>query len=585
MSQSNNISFFYKLKNYIPKSIICLKDYNFSTFFSDLSAGTAVGVLAFSLAMAYAIGAGVSPERGIFTAIVAGFFISLLGGSRVQIGGPAGAFIVAIYDIITRHGLESLVVVTLLAGVILIFFGLLGLGTYIKYIPYPVTTGLTTGIAVVIFSSQIKDFFGLDMATVPPGFKDKWIDYFNHLTTWDPVSVGIGLGSIGLMVWIRRSRPQLPGAIITLILASLVTWIFGLDIETIGSKYGSIPRSLPSPTFPHFTFDDILNYFPDALTLALLAGIESLLSAVISEGMTGWRFQSNCELVAVGLANIGSVIFGGIPAAGATARTALNVKSGAKTPISGMIHSLVIFLVMYLFAPLATKIPLTAIASVLIMVAWSMSEIHHFLHLFSAPRKDIIVLITVFTLTVLVNITVAVQVGMILAAFLFMKQMSDMADVVSTARFFDENIKEEVHSELTTLNKHEIPEGVEIYEITGPFFFGVADRLKNLLNGLERPPKVFILRMKQVPSIDASGMHALEEFFIECKRQGTLLLLSEVRKNPLRDLQRFHFSTLIGKEHIFTHVHLALHFATNHIATQKEHDDNRLLLKDNSIVD
>jgi sulfate permease, SulP family len=559
------LSSFLQLKNYIPKSIVCLRDYSFSTFSNDLAAGSTVGILAFSLAMAYAIGAGVSPERGIFTAIVAGFLISLLGGSRVQIGGPAGAFIVAIYDIITRHGIESLVVVTFLAGLILIFFGLFGLGTFIKYIPYPVTTGLTTGIAVVIFSSQIKDFFGLNIAQVPPGFKDKWMAYFNHFTTWDPISLGVGLGSIGLMIWLRRVRPSLPGAIITVFVASLVTWLFNLDIETIGSKYGSIPRVLPSPSWPHFSFDNVLTYFPDALTIALLAGIESLLSAVISEGMTGWRFQSNCELVGVGLANIGSCIFGGIPAAAATARTAMNVKCGAKTPISGMIHSLTIFLVMYLFAPLATKIPLTAIAAVLLMVSWTMSEIHHFLHLFSAPKKDIVVLITVFLLTVLVGITVALQVGMILAAFLFMKQMSDLSDVISIAPFFDESQKEESSIEPIALNKKEIPQEVEIYEIRGPFFFGVADRLKNLLNSLERPPKVFILRMKQVPTIDASGMHALEEFFIECKRQHILLLLSGVRKNPLNDLKRFRLDLLIGQEHIFPHIHQALRFAKNYL--------------------
>ena len=534
MFRPKTINFFSKLKHYIPKSILCIKEFSPSTLYADFIAGTTVGVLAFPLAMAYAIGAGIPPERGLYTAIVAGMCISLFGGSRVQIAGPASAFIVVLYDIISRHGFESLVIATLLAGCILLFFGFLGLGTYIKYIPYPVTTGLTTGIAVCIFSSQIKDFFGLDIAMVPVGFKDKWMAYFNHLTTFDPITLGIGFGSLSLIIWFRRFKPQFPGAIITLCIASLVTWMFGFDIDTVGSKYGEIPRVFPSPSFPSFSFDDVLVLFPDALTIALLISIESLLSAVISEGMTGWKYQSNCELVAQGIANIASVIFGGIPAAGATARTAANVKSGARTPLSGMIHAVVIFLIMYLFAPLASYIPLTALSAVLLMIAWSMSEIHHFLHLFSAPKKDVIVLLTVFILTVFLNITVAVQVGMILAAFLFMKQMSDLSDVVSMAPFFDEG--QQLDSKVLdpdSIAKKEIPPACEVYEINGPFFFGVADRLKNLLNELEKPPKVFILRMRKVPTIDASGMHALEEFFLMCKRQGTILLLSGVKKKSL----------------------------------------------------
>lgn len=560
-------AFVSRLKNYIPKSILCINEYSPSTIYSDLIAGVTVGILAFPLAMAYAIGAGIPPERGLFTAIIAGLTISILGGSRVQIAGPASTFIVVLYDIISRHGFESLVVATLIAGCILIFFGLAGLGTYIKYIPYPVTTGLTTGIAVAIFSSQIKDFFGLDIPNLPIGFKDKWIAYFQHFSTFDPITFGVGFGALGLMIWFRRFKPQIPGAIITLCIASFVTWLFGFDIDTIGSKYGELPRSLPSPSFPSFSFDDVLRLFPDALTIALLAGIESLLSAVISEGMTGWRYQSNCELVAQGLANIGSVIFGGIPAAGATARTAANVKCGAKTPLAGMIHALVILFIMYVFAPFVRHIPLTALSAVLLMIAWSMSEIHHFLHLFSAPKKDIVVLITVFTLTVFLNITVAVQVGMILAAFLFMKQMSDLSDVVSTAPYFDENQQKETKD---AFSKKEIPPSCEIYEINGPFFFGVADRLKNLLNELEEPPCIFILRMKKVPTIDASGMHALEEFFLMCKRQGTRLLLSEVKKNPLKDLERFHLDILIGKEHIFSDVRSALEYTNRYIASQNQ---------------
>lgn len=533
-------------------------------------AGSTVGILAFPLAMAYAIGAGVAPERGLFTAIVAGMLISLLGGSRVQIGGPAGAFVVVLYDIMARHGYEGLAIAAIVAGVILICFGFAGLGTYIKYIPYPVITGLITGIAVVIFSSQIKDFFGLDMGELPASFKAKWSAYFNHLTTWDPTTLGMGIGSLGLIIWFRRFRPQIPGAIITLAIASLFTWAFQLDLATVGNRYGEIPRVLPTPSFPSISFDQVIALFPDALTIALLAGIESLLSAVVSEGMTGWKYQSNTELVAQGLANIGSVIFGGIPAAGATARTAVNVKSGAKTPISGMIHSGMIFLIMYLFAPLVSYIPLAALSAVLIMISWGMSELHHFFHLFSAPKKDILVLVTVFTLTVFANMTVAVQVGMILAAFLFMKQMSDLSDVVSVAPYFRDDEEDESRVDPEAINKGDVPSGVEIYEINGPFFFGVADRLKNLLNDLETPPTVFILRMRKVPTIDASGMHALEEFFLECRRQRTLFILAGVKKKPLKDLQRFHLDELIGEEHIFAHITSALAFVKDLLDSHKK---------------
>lgn len=555
-TEQNNLS---RLKAFIPKSLLCFQEgYSFLTFRKDLFAGIIVGIIAFPLAMAYAIGAEIPPERGLYTAIVAGFLISFLGGSRVQIGGPIGAFILLLYTLIGKYGFEGMIVAALLAGVILIVFGLIGVGTYIKYIPYPVVTGLTTGIAFTIFTTQIHDFFGFSIAKMPPNFIAKWKLYAAHINTIDPSTFFVGLASLGIIIFFRRFRPQFPGAIFALAFAAFFVWFFDLNIATIGSRYGEIPRALPHPSLPHFTFDQLLTLFPDALTMALLISIESLLSAVVSEGMTGWRHQANCELVAQGFANIGSIIFGGIPAAGGLARTAANVKNGAQTPVSGMIHAGTIFLIMYLFAPLACCIPLAALAAVLFMIAWSMSELHHFIHLFTAPKRDILVLLTVFSLTVLMGITVAVQIGMVLAAFLFMKQMSDLSDVISPAQLFEENA---THMEPDGLNKKEIPDGVEIYEINGPFFFGVADRLKNLLNEVERPPKIFILRMRKVPTVDASGMHALEEFYYECKRQGTILLLSGVKKGVLRDLKRYHLDELIGQDHIFSHINSALHFA------------------------
>lgn len=558
-----------RFKTFIPKFIQCLQEgYSLRSFQKDLLAGISVGIIAFPFALAVAIGAGVPPERGLYTAIIAGFLISFLGGSRVQIGGPSSTFIVILYGITLRQGFEGMMIATLLAGMILICFGLVGIGTYIKYIPYPVVTGLTTGIAVVIFSSQMKSFFGLEMGSVPADFIGKWQAFWKYIETWDPKALSLGLGSLAIILYFRRFHPRFPGAIIALIAAGFITWLFHIDIPTIGSTFGSLPRLLPTPSLPAFDFEKILSLIPDAFTIALLAGMESLLAAVVAEGMTGWRHQSNCELVAQGVANIGSVLFGGLPATGSLSRTAANIKAGASTPIAGMIHAVVIFLMMFLLAPFALQIPLTALAAVLIILAWNMSEIHHFLHLFTAPKRDVIVLLTVFILTVLINITAAVQVGMILAAFLFMKQMSDLSDVVATAQFFEENGKI-AGTDPDAIKRGDVPEGIEVYEINGPFFFGVADRLKNLLNELERPPKIFILRMRRVPTIDASGMHALEEFYLECKRQGTLLLLSGVKRGPLRDLRRYQLDELIGEEHIFSHINPALEFSRELMRVEK----------------
>lgn len=566
----SNASFLVRFKDYIPKSIQCLREgYSLTSFRKDLFAGLSVGIIAFPFAIAIAMGAGISPERGLFTAIIGGFLISLLGGSRVLIGGPTSTFIVVLYGIMARQGFEGMLVATLMAGIIMIIFGVMGLGTYIKYIPYPVVTGLTTGLAIVIFSSQIKEFFGLEMGKVPVDFIGKWQAYWEYLGNWSPTAFFMGLGTLSIIVYFRRYQPRIPGTLIALVAAGLVTWLFKLDIPTMSSQFGTLQRTLPHPSLPSVPFNELLALIPDALTIALLGGMESLLASVIAEGMTGWRHQSNCELVAQGIANIGSVIFGGIPATGSLSRTAANVKAGATTPLSGIIHALVIFAIMYFFAPLTGQIPLASLAAVLIVLAWGMSEIHHFIHLFTAPKKDVVVLISVFLLTVLINITAAVQIGMILAAFLFMKQMSDLSDVVSsTSKYFEENGTTQINDP-DAIDREEIPQGVEVYEINGPFFFGVADRLKNLINEIDRPAKVFILRMRRVPTIDASGMHALEEFYVECHRQGTILLLSGIKKGPLLDLKRYHLDELIGEDHIFSHINSALEFARELLRTEK----------------
>lgn len=546
-------------KEFIPKSIVCLKDYNLDTFRKDLLAGVTVGIVALPLAMAFGIASGVPPEKGLFTAIIAGFLISFFGGSRVQIGGPTGAFVVIVYDIIQRQGYEGLALATLIAAVILILLGLFRLGTLIKYIPYPLTLGFTAGIAVVIFSSQIKDFFGLQMGAVPANFIEKWQSYAHALPTLDPMTFGVALGTLLIILCIRRFIPQVPWGIGSIALVTLICWGASLPIETISMRYGEIPRTLPVPALPEMSFANFHKLIPDAITIALLAGIESLLSCVIADGMMGTRHKSNCELVGQGLANIGSIFFGGIPATGAIARTATNVKSGAKTPVAGMIHAVVLFLFILCLAPVVGKIPLAALSAVLVMVAWNMSEAGQFKHLFKAPIGDVIVLLSAFFLTVFVDLTIAVEVGMVLAAFLFMKRMADTSNVVTMSKLLHEETDEfPEKKDPDAISKKKVPGGVEVYEINGPFFFGVADSLKDILHNIKSPPKVFILRMRKVPVLDATGMHALKEFYYKCKKENTVLVLSGVQPKPEKVLKKFGLSEIIGEENIFPHIDAAL---------------------------
>ncbi len=558
-------------KLFIPKSIVCLKDnYNFQIFRHDLVAGVTVGIVALPLAMAFAIASGVSPEQGIYTAIVAGFLISLLGGSRVQIGGPTGAFVVIVYGIVQRSGYEGLVFATLIAAIILILMGLFRLGTLIKYIPYPLTIGFTTGIAVIIFSSQIKDFFGLKMGAVPADFIPKWESFFHAFPTWDPIAFGVGIGTLLLIVLIRRFTPFIPWGIASIVIATAVVWGWDLNIETIASRYGELSRLPPMPKFPSFSlnFEQVRALIPDAITIAFLASIESLLSAVVADGMSGGRHKPNCELVAQGIANLGSIVFQGIPATGAIARTATNVKSGARTPVAGMIHAMTLFLLILAFAPIAGRIPLAALAAVLIMVAWNMSELDHFKYLLKAPLGDVAVLLSAFILTVLVDLTVAVEVGMILAAFLFMKRMSDISNIVSIKPLLNEETQEFFEKkDPDAISKKHVPPGVEVYEINGPFFFGAADSLKHVLHNIERPPKVFILRMRNVPVIDATGAHSLKEFYINCKKEGTALVLSGVRDEPAKTLKKFGLEHLIGNKNIFPNIDAALERAEEIVKT------------------
>ncbi len=561
---------------WVPKSVVCLREgYGKSQFMRDLAAGLTVGVVALPLAMAFAInsGPGLTPQVGLYTAIIGGFIVSVLGGSRVQIAGPTGAFMPILYLIVERHGYDGLAVATVMAGAILVVMGLAKLGGMIKFIPYPVTTGFTAGIAVIIFSSQMKDFFGLEMGNPPPEFVEKWAHYVQAFREHgiNSHATGIALGGV-LVIWLlRKIAPRVPGMIVVVVLASLVVAGLGLDdatrygdqaVATIGSKFGGIPRSLPQPQvgaiLDAFTFDRMRELIPEATTIALLAAVESLLCCVVADGMIGGRHKSNLELTAQGVANIGSVAFGGIPATGAIARTAVNIKTGGRTPVAGVIHSVFVLLCMLALAPLAAKIPIPVFASILVVVAWNMSERDHFRHLFRAPRSDIAVLLTTFGLTVMTDLTVAVGVGMVLAALLFMKRMSEVTNVSDIG---DELEDGPDPLDPNAISLREVPHEVEVYEINGPFFFGVADRIKDTLRELERPPKVFILRMRRVPAVDATGMHALEEFLGKCRKQGTQLLLSGVHAQPIFAMTKYGLADKVGSENIFGNIDDALNRA------------------------
>ncbi len=548
-------------EHYTPALVSVWREgrYGSADLTADVAAGATVGIIALPLAMAFAIASGVTPERGIFTAIVAGFLISALGGSRNQVGGPTGAFVVIVYGVVARHGYDGLVLATLMAGVILLIMAAARFGQMIKFIPYPVTTGFTSGIALIIFSSQVKDFLGLRMGAVPAEFVEKWEAYARHIADWNPAAFGVGAGSLALILLVRRLDRRIPGAIVAVIAASAAVWAFALPVETVGSRFGGIPRLLPAPSLPVISLARVRDLARDATTIALLAAIESLLSAVVADGMTGRRHRSDCELGAQGLANIAAALFGGIPATGAIARTATSIKAGARTPVAGMIHAAVLFLCLFALAPLAERIPLACLAAVLIVVSWDMSEHERFRHLLRAPKSDIAVLLTTFGLTVLVDLTVAVQVGVVLASLLFMKRMSE---VTSAARgLFEEDEEESQSADPQSLSRRKVPEGVEVFEINGPFFFGVADTLQDALGTLEKPPKAFILRMRRVPAIDASGLHALDDFRQKCRRQGTALILTEVQYGPAQKISRMGLDAAIGREHIVPRLDAALALA------------------------
>jgi SulP family sulfate permease len=530
-----------------PKLLDTLSTYNRHQFTKDLMAGVIVGIVALPLAIAFAIASGVSPEKGLFTAIIAGFIISAMGGSRVQIGGPTGAFIVIVYGIVQAHGVDGLIIATFMAGIMLVIMGFARLGSVIKFIPHPLIVGFTSGIALIIFSSQMKDFFGLQMGTVPADFLEKWKDYIHHFGSINTDSVIIAASTVLIVFLWPKVTHKIPGSLIAILITTAAVHLFHLPVETIGSKFGNIPSSLPAPTIPALDFTTIRNLVQPAFTIALLGGIESLLSAVVADGMIGGNHRSNMELVAQGTANIFSSIFGGIPATGAIARTATNVKNGGRTPVSGIIHAATLLLIMLFVGKWAALIPMATLAGILVVVAYNMSEWENFVSILSGPRSDAAVMVTTFLLTVLIDLTVAIEIGMVLAAFLFMRKMIKFSEVSVITRDVLQNEKE---SDEAMVN-YDLPERVEVFEITGPLFFGAAYKFKEAIKYIENRPRVLIIRMTNVPIIDATGIKTIREVYKDSVHKGTALILSEVRSDQVvQELTNAGLLVIIGKPNV-----------------------------------
>jgi len=537
-----------------PKILDTLKNYNKQQFLKDLIAGIIVGIVALPLAIAFAIASGVSPEKGLFTAIVAGFVISAFGGSKVQIGGPTGAFIVIVYGIVQQYGVNGLIIATFIAGIMLMIMGFARFGSVIKFIPHPLIVGFTTGIAVIIFSSQMKDFFGLGMGTVPADFIQKWQAYFHHLSTFNWYAVAIGAGTILIISFFLKITHIIPGSLIAILLATMAVQLFHLPVETIGSRFGNIPSSLPYPSVPHLDLGIIKNLIRPAFTIAILGGIESLLSAVVSDGMIGGNHRSNMELVAQGGANIASAIFGGIPATGAIARTATNVKNGGRTPVAGIVHALTLLVIMLLVGKWATLVPMSCLAGILIVVAYNMSEYTTFIHIIKGSRSDAAVLLTTFLLTILFDLTLAIEIGMVLAVFLFMRKMIKISNVSS---FLNENENGNDKDE-SSITKFNIPQGVEVFELSGPMFFGAAYKFKDAIKLIEKKPKVLIVRMHHVPIIDATGLHTISDVLRMCRHDKIQLIISEIQPIVLQEFKKSRLEFNIGRRFITTNFNIAL---------------------------
>ena len=554
---------------FVPKLVTTLKDYNKQQFANDLTAGVIVGIVALPLAIAFAIASGVSPERGLITAIVAGFLISALGGSRVQIGGPTGAFVVIVYGIVQKFGLQGLTVATLMAGVMLVAMGLARLGSVIKFVPTPLVTGFTSGIAVIIFSSQVKDFLGLNMGDVPANFLEKIAAYSEHIGGVNLQAMGIAVLAVAIIAIWPRVNKRIPGPFVALIATTAMVQLAGVDVETVGSRFGTLSAAIPAPVVPSLGIAELTALVAPAFSIALLGAVESLLSAVVADGMIGSRHRANMELVAQGVANIASPLFGGIPATGAIARTATNVRNGGRTPVAGIVHALTLLLITLFFGRWAELIPLATLAAILVVVAYHMSEWRTFRDELRAPRSDVAVLLVTFFLTVIVDLTVAIEIGMVLSAFLFIQRMSEVTAVSAVTQQLAREKADDSDVPLAQLTSREVPAGIEIFEVSGAFFFGAAEAFKETLTQLGRKPKVLIIRLRDVSLLDATGLRALRDVIRRSRAERTLVLIAEIHAQPMAALERSPVYEELGEGQIYMTLEDALDRAREHLATRQ----------------
>ena len=551
---------------FAPRLLSELRHYNKAKFAADLMAGLIVGIVALPLAIAFGIASGVSPSQGILTAIIGGFIVSALGGSRVQIGGPTGAFIVIIYGIVSdpNLGLSGLMLATMLAGIFLILLGVCHLGTIIKFIPYPIVVGFTSGIAVTIFTTQIKDLFGLTIAGKMPGdFLSKWLVYFQNFDTVDWVTTTIGVLSIVIIALTPKVSKKVPGSLVAIIVMTIGVYFLNtytdMKVLTIGDQFGEIKASIPSLQVPNLSWESVKSLFPTAMVIAVLGAIESLLSATVADGVCGDHHNSNQELIGQGVANLCTPLFGGIPCTGAIARTMTNINNGGRTPVAGIIHAAVLLVIFLVLMPLAAYIPMSCLAGVLVIVSYNMSGWRTFMQLMKNPKSDVIVLFITFLLTVIFDLTIAIEVGLLIACLLFMKRMAESTQIKVIADEIDPNDETdaEVHEEHLR-----IPQGVEVYEINGPYFFGIANKFEELMTAMEDHPKVRIIRMRRVPFIDSTGIHNLQNLCEMSHREGTHIVLSGVTPNVYSVLEHNGFCHLLGKDHICPNINVALERAS-----------------------
>lgn len=548
-----------KLFEFQPKLFSCLKGYNKATFTSDLMAGIIVGIVALPLAIAFGIASGVTPEKGIITAIIAGLLISVFGGSKVQIGGPTGAFIVIVFGIIAEYGIGGLTIATFMAGIFLILMGVLRVGTIIKYIPYPIIVGFTSGIALTIFTTQIKDLFGMQIAEVPADFVSKWVVYFQNFGTMNIWPLLVGICSILIIVYTPKISKKLPGSLVAIIVMTVVALLLKnyagvTTIETIGDRF-TINPDMPKPEVPKITWEVFTKLMSPALVIAMLGAIESLLSAAVADGVIGDKHDSNQELMGQGIANMVCSLFGGIPATGAIARTMTNINNGGRTPVAGIVHALVLLLIYFFLMPLAKYIPMSCLAGILVVVSYNMSEWRSFKAILKNPKSDIIVLLVTFFLTVIFDLTIAIEVGILIACLLFMRRMSEVTNVSVETEEIDLSADSDIPDNIEHLA---IPDRVEVYEINGPYFFGVANRFEEVMNDMGSIPSVRIIRMRKVSFIDSTGVHNLTNLCEKCLQKDIHIVLSGVNPKVMTVLAKAGFDKLIGKENICSHITIAL---------------------------